>query len=351
MINDKYNNIKIPLNIDDRINNGVKEALLKKKQKKENRNKIAGIIAVSISLTIILGISNPAFAKELPIIGNVFKLIEETISSPIKYSKYAININETVSSNGVDITLSEAVSDGKYLYVTYVVEGKTPFKFTENEDERYSHAYQLFMKSDNRVSFTDVKIPSDGFLFLQGKFIDEYTFIGVQRYYLNLLPNEVVPDEFNFKTEIISIENHNPENYYNYNPNSNYIINGSWTFDIPIKVDKNLTSITELNDFEGSGIESISITKTPFNIIVDVDYDEVKIFSFNLSLYDENGEKLFFGGSSGGRNKREYIFELPKKESNEVRISVEKIRYESDENNDTKVVIDEIIYDKLINLK
>lgn len=351
MINDKYNNIKIPLNIDDRINNGVKEALIKKKQKKENRNKIAGIIAVSISLTIILGISNPTFAKEIPIIGNVFKLIEETISSPVKYSKYATNINETVSSNGVNITLSEAVSDGKYLYVTYVVESKTPFKFTENEDDKYSYAYQLFMKSDNKASFSKESIHASGLAFLQGKFIDEYTFIGVQRYYLSSLPNEVVPNEFNFKTEIMSIENHNPENYGTYNPDDTYVIDGNWTFDIPIKVDKNLTSITELNDFEESGIESISITKTPFNLIVNIDYNRFKILHFNLNIYDKSGESIFSEGYSGGDNSREYIFELPKKESDKIRISIEKIKYESNENNDTKAVLYEIIYDKLINLK
>lgn len=350
MRNNKYDDIKIPLNINSRIDDGVKKALIKKKEKKENKNKIAGIIVASISLTIIFGISNPTFAKEIPIIGNVFKVIEEMIYSPVKYSKYATDINETVSSGGINITLSEAASDGRYVYATYVIESETPFKFTENEDEQYSNAYQIFLKTDNKPDLTGPNINISGLACLQGKFIDEYTFIGVQRYDLKPISREV-PDEFNFKTEIIAIENYNPKKYGTRNIDDTYVIKGNWTFDVPIKVDKTLTSITELSYFEESGIEGISIAKTPFDMIINVDYNKFKIPHFNLEVYDEDGEILFARSGGGGDNNREYTFELPKKESNKIRISIEKMGYESDENNDTKAVLEEVVYDKVINLK
>lgn len=350
MRNDKYDDIKIPLNINSRIDDGVKKALIKKKQKKENKNKIAGIIVASISLTIIFGISNPTFAKEIPIIGNVFKVIEDMTSSPVKYSNYATDINETVSSGGVNITLSEATSDGRHVYATYVIESETPFKFTENEDEKYANAYQIFLKTDDKRNFTDYEVNRSGFVCLQGKFTDKYTFIGIQRYSLNSLSREV-PDEFNFKTEMIAIENYNPKKYGTRNIDDTYVVKGNWTFDVPIKVDKTLTSITELSDFEESGIEGISIAKTPFDMIIDVDYNKFKIPHFSLNVYDEDGESLFSGGNGGGDSNREYTFELPKKESNKIRISIEKMGYESDENNDTKAVLEEVVYDKVINLK
>jgi len=356
MRNEKYDDIKIPLNINSRIDDGVKKALIKKKQKKENRNKIAGIIAASISLTIIFGISNPTFAKEIPIIGNVFKVLEEMISSPVKYSNYATDINETVSSSGINITLSEATSDGKYVYATYVIESEIPFKFTGNEDEQYSYAQQIFLKTDNNRNFTDEEINISGFACLQGKFIDEYTFIGMQRYSLSSMPKEVLDevnfkDEFNFKTEIIAIENYNPKNYNTNNIDDTYVVNGNWTFDVPIKVDKTLTTVTELSDFEESGIEGISIAKTPFDMIINVDYNKFKIPHFNLGVYDEDGESLLPRSGDRGDNNRAYDFELPKKESKKIRISIEKIRYENDENNDTKAVLEEVVYDKVINLK
>lgn len=347
MKNSNYDNIKIPSNIDDRINEGVKKALDKKKQ---NKRKLATIMAASISLIVIFGISNPSFAEDIPIIGNVFKLIEDKVQSPAKYSKYATSINETVYSNGTSITLSEVVSDGNYLYVTYVIESETPFKYIPDEDEEFL-IQELYMESKASFEFTDEEVVINS---NEGKFIDEYTFVGMQTYDLHLYKDDL-PDSFKFKTEITSLENYDvikiDEDYTVNDNEESYIMNGSWEFEVPVKVTRDITTITELNDFGDSGIESMTIYKTPFNVIVDLNYDYLKIPHFDVCMYDDNGKMLYSTGSSNGNYNRRYQFMPPQGDSNKVRVSIQKIKYEFNRTtNKTESSIEDIVYDEEINL-
>lgn len=347
MKNSNYDNIKIPSNIDDRVNEGVKKALDKKKQ---NKKKTATIIAASISLIVILGISNPSFAENIPIIGNVFKLIEDKVYSPAKYSKYATSINETVSSNGISITLSEAVSDGRYLYVTYVIESETPFKYIPDENEEFL-VQELFIKSKPSFEFTDEEVVVNS---TEGKFINEYTFVAMQTYDLYIYKDKL-PDSFKFKTEITSLENYDiikDGEYYDFNKNAEmYVVNGSWKFEVPVNVTRDITTIVELNDFGDTGIESMTISKTPFNIIVDLNYNYLRIPHFEVCLYDDNGERLYSTGSSGDYYNRRYQFITPQEESNKIRVSIEKIKYEFNKDTyKTESKVEDIIYDKEVNL-
>lgn len=58
----------------------------------------------------------------------MFEIIEKNLYFPGNYSEYATSINETAYSNRIGITLSEILSDGQFLYVTYVVESEEPFE-------------------------------------------------------------------------------------------------------------------------------------------------------------------------------------------------------------------------------
>lgn len=74
------------------------------------------------------GFANPAITSKLLVIGNMFEIIEKNLYFPGNYSEYATSINETAYSNRIGITLSEILSDGQFLYVTYVVESEEPFE-------------------------------------------------------------------------------------------------------------------------------------------------------------------------------------------------------------------------------
>ena len=80
MNNTKYNEINIPDNLDERIDEGVKNANLQKiKNNRRKRNRAIGTIAASLVAVTTLGIVNPALAAKLPIVGSVFESIEKNI--------------------------------------------------------------------------------------------------------------------------------------------------------------------------------------------------------------------------------------------------------------------------------
>ena len=86
MSNKKFNDIPIPQNIDFVIEEGVRKAMVEKQRIQTVRHypkskKTLGVIAASLAVVLGVGISNPAMASKLPLVGNVFKAIEENIYS------------------------------------------------------------------------------------------------------------------------------------------------------------------------------------------------------------------------------------------------------------------------------
>ena len=160
MNNSKYNEINIPDNLDERIDEGVKNANLQKiKNNRRKRNRAIGTIAASLVAVTTLGIVNPALAAKLPIVGSVFESIEKNIHFPGNYSQYATSVNETAYSNGIGITLSEILCDGQSLYVTYIIENEKPFKYTSWGDSGFMDMNQLITsESYNKVDFTDEEL-------------------------------------------------------------------------------------------------------------------------------------------------------------------------------------------------
>lgn len=359
MNNSKYNEINIPDNLDERIDEGVKNANLEKiKNNRRKRNMAIGTIAASLVAVTTLGIANPALASKLPIVGGVFESIEKNINFPGNYSQYATSVNETAYSNGVGITLSEILCDGQSLYVTYIVESEKPFKYTSWGDSGLMDMNQLITsEAYNKVDFTDEELDNSGFAGLEGNFINENTFVGVQKYHLSSLKSEI-PDQFTFQTKIKLIEN--------YGANASDISSykwGTWAFKVPVTVDKNLRKTIDLNkqDIESDTVKVNSITITPFDMIVDLNYKEGYWTDYTTVIYDENGEILQFSQSTADEdnNTEKICSQSPNSESSSIRVVVEKpILEEKEKWEDSRgseatyeEVGKEIVFDKVIQIK
>lgn len=359
MNNSKYNEINIPDNLDERIDEGVKNANLEKiKNNRRKRNRAIGTIAASLVAVTTLGIANPALASKLPIVGSVFESIEKNINFPGNYSQYATSVNETAYSNGVGITLSEILCDGQSLYVTYIVESEKPFKYTSWGDSGLMDMNQLITsEAYNKVDFTDEELDNSGFAGLEGNFINENTFVGVQKYHLSSLKSEI-PDQFTFQTKIELIEN--------YGVNASDISSykwGTWAFKVPVTVDKNLRKTIDLNkqDIESDTVKVNSITITPFDMIVDLNYKEGYWTDYRTVIYDENGEILQFSQSTADEdnNTEKICSQSPNSESSSIRVVVEKpILEEKEKWEDSRgsgatyeEVGKEIVFDKVIQIK
>ena len=359
MNNSKYNEINIPDNLDERIDEGVKNANLEKiKNNRRKRNRAIGTIAASLVAVTTLGIANPALASKLPIVGGVFESIEKNINFPGNYSQYATSVNETAYSNGVGITLSEILCDGQSLYVTYIVESEKPFKYTSWGDSGLMDMNQLITsEAYNKVDFTDEELDNSGFAGLEGNFINENTFVGVQKYHLSSLKSEI-PDQFTFQTKIELIKN--------YGVNASDISSykwGTWAFKVPVTVDKNLRKTIDLNkqDIESDTVKVNSITITPFDMIVDLNYKEGYWTDYRTVIYDENGEILQFSQSTADEdnNTEKICSQSPNSESSSIRVVVEKpILEEKEKWEDSRgsgatyeEVGKEIVFDKVIQIK
>ncbi|MEO4053136.1 DUF4179 domain-containing protein [Solibacillus sp. CAU 1738] len=103
----------------------VKKELLNKihstKQKKWKNTVKAASLAVSLFTFGIFGLSFTTNAEEIPILGNIFKYFNND-GLYIDYKENSNPINEVAESNGIKVTVNDAVYDGEKLMVTYTVE-------------------------------------------------------------------------------------------------------------------------------------------------------------------------------------------------------------------------------------
>lgn len=299
-MNNKLNDIKIPDNIDEVIHRGVNKAVMDKKIKSKKNNRLVGSVAAGIGIIFAIGIVTPTSAN-IPIIGGVFEKIQDEIGFSGNYSKYATSINETVFHNGIGVTLSEVYCDGESLYVSYKVESEEEFKYTKyeyNPDRDYDITEeqaanivgtQLLYAGEGKVNFSSENLNNHGVAGLEGKFIDNHTFVGVEKYDLEGI-NVDIPDEFEYK---ITIKNLRCMPWSG--DEQDQVLKGKWSFKVPVKVDRESVKTITVNEInnEGYGVKDIRVT--PFEIkIVTQHKSNKKIWDYYVEVYDESGNRLDF---------------------------------------------------------
>jgi hypothetical protein len=325
---------------------------IKINKKRNNVIKRITIAAASISLVFTVGVINPALAAKLPIIGSMFKVIEKNVESPGDYSQYATSLNEVVSDNGIKVTLSDILCDGEGLYVTYKIESKEPFKYELDGNEPLDSDQLLENEEYHKVSFSDNELVMGKVSGLDGKFIDEHTFIGMKKYYLKLLGKEV-PNNFDFEVKITSFTAHVFDN----NP-KNEIFNGNWVFKVPVKVDKSISKNIDINYKTDNGFSIDSIIITPFSVVINSTNPGNE--HYNMKVIDDKNRKLKSdSGRSLDENKKINYFGALSKDCKSLRVIVYKDKIEqketiekSDGSSETSYeeVGDEILIDKTISI-
>ncbi|MDR5586793.1 MULTISPECIES: DUF4179 domain-containing protein [Clostridium] len=356
-MNKNYENISIPDNIDDFIDIGVKRAVdLKNIKRKKLIRRNLGITAASLIIVLTIGFSNPALAAKIPIVGNVFQAIEKNIYFPSNYSEYSTSVNETAYSNGVGVTLSDILCDGQSLYVTYIVESEKPFKYTSWGEAPLTMNQLITSEEYNKVDFSNKQLDNTGIAGLEGKFIDDNTFVGMEKYKLSSLKISI-PDEFIFQVKYISFQTDSVEN-----DEKRDVKSGTWAFKIPVKVNKDIKRVVNLDNIGNDSVNLNSLSITPFDMIFSLTYNKGKWSDYEVSIYDENREELNFSDSSIDEdNKTEnIIFKAPSNESKNIRVIINKPILEKGETiteskgqseTSYKEIGKELIFDEIINIK
>ncbi|MDZ4992263.1 DUF4179 domain-containing protein [Clostridium perfringens] len=338
--------INLPDNLDNIIDDAINMADEDKKKNRETKGykKRFKTIAAGLALATTLGIGTTALAYGIPDIKNAFKEIHDKMEGHGNLSKYETEINKTVYNNGVGVTISEAIYDGQSLYVTYKVESEKPFKYLRDDDYPNIANTHILPLSKVEVSFTDEKLDKVDKR-IEGDFIDEHTFIGVEQYDLMDLKTEI-PNEFEFTTNInaLAIEKMDSSG-------EGQVFKGSWDFKVPVKVDKSLTKEIEVNDVNEKGMGVIKIYDTPSEFkIVTTSPKDVEPWDCVLQIFDEDGKLIPYG--SGGSYGDYSVTRLPKKYKplNKIRVEFwsEVVKGDEERANVDKSII---MYSKEINLE
>ena len=326
-----FDKIEVPENIDLFIKEGIKKASYEKKHYK--KRSVKNILIASISGIIIIGLINPALAAKIPLVGNIFEMIEKNLIFPSNYSQYSTSVNQVAKSNGISVTLKEVASDGFKLYVTYLVENEKAFKWTYTE-EKYKHldvAQLDTIEAYNKVSFTDKELPTWDITGLNGKFIDKNTFVGMHTYDLEGLGEEI-PDEFDFQVKITSfMTNKQGVRMTFLNDTKRY--NGTWAFKVPVKINRELSKKIDFKNDEQEEITLDSIVITPFETLLTVDYkdkksiDEKGLELYEIKLYNEDNTEIRLKGGNTYEGEKKYFFNKVNENNKNIRAVLYKYSY------------------------
>lgn len=305
-----FNNIKIPENIDKIIDSSFDDAYKIRNRKKVKRN--SGIIVAGLLFFIIAGITKPAIASAIPPLQLIFEQLQERLNNNGDNVKYVTEVNKSTKSNGVEVTLQDTSFDGRYLYVSYRVKSDTPFKVPGIEISET----QLLYEHSEKLSFTNEVLDSSGTAGILGKFIDDNTFEGIQRYDLGSL-KEDIPSSFKFKVLI---------NAFRCIPivgddRAELIRVGDWGFEVNVNSRTDLSKNIEVNSKSDDGISIKNIIVNPFEIIVETEREENSL-GYYIEITDSYGNILDSIEETKDKNLSESHFSRAKMEGNKLIVNI-----------------------------
>lgn len=269
--------------------------------RKKNKLKYAAVAAgTTIVITVGIGVVNPSFAKNIPIINSVFKYLYEKEALGEEYIKFAKGVNKSVTDKGFTVTINEVVCDESSINIAYTI--KSEKKFSNNE---VPHIFMKLM----RVNGKDLYAGSGG----TGEFIDEYTYAGIENIDVG---REKIPQNFKFDYNIKNIKD----------------IEGNWDFKFYISredTDKltksfNLNYKHKLNNQELT-IEKVSFTPLNTTLIIKGGKADKAFESDNgmmefdeWCLFDDKGRQIQSKGAGGSGEASGFKYEIHYDKINEI---------------------------------
>ena len=319
MINRDLDKIEIPDNIDEFIDKGINK-LKREKEKKVKKHylKVCSMIAI-LSIFIIGAFfnSNLASASEGNAFESIFKYFETKLLSNSKISDIETNVNQTINSNNINITIESVACDDNYKVLN-----KDTFNIKESDIHKVSLQGQIkYTDSESSIStFTD-----------NFSFIDENTLLIVEKYKISDLFNGVIPvDEFNLEVKLNSIEIIMVDEIDSTNKTKEY--NGSWEFEVPVKKDLSESKNIDIKNIitDGTSIEDIELTPYELKITVKRDKNLPKAI---VIFKDNNGNEI--ENISGHRINDETIIQTLNLPNVNAEYLVGYIKYVDEIHNDT----------------
>lgn len=241
-------------------------------RRKQKRKLISVCAAVAIMLAAGFGIciSNPVMASQIPLIGRLFSKVQDKQQYSGDYSKNAQPVKGTnvSESGGVKVTLSEMYCNTEALNVSVLIESKEAFpEQAQAEFENYGKATQeLCMEVSHKFDFMDDPATQGevNSIWMIGEFLDDHTFAGALRINFNIgdLSTVEIPDSFQWDMHVNRIGFGDETNHFE------SFSDAGWDLSAKVTMDTEQTVTKEINDFAPTGEGIFSVTKTPYEIIL-----------------------------------------------------------------------------------
>ena len=356
MNNLKYEKIRIPESLPERVQQGILagEAVYKKNKRRKLVVKIGGAAAV-VMLGIGIFASSPALASKIPVIRYIFKLFQDDYSYGGDLDAVAEKLEEpeseeaedaqtgqdrkyTKTVDGVSVSVSEAYCSVGAIYMSLIITSEEKFPETA-----VSWGQPLIcMKTTERYPFTGADDPGYGFGYLEGDFLDEHTFAGIYRIdirditqgdqkkkdtllagdslNIDFTINQIIgdraePDEPDYqgktKEELEAMSDEEWDAFMQEvysgdwsafpNAHENWWFDGPFEFELSLAVDKENAQIVTVNERNETGAGLYSVSKTLFEITVEMNCSEERLKQgVYIAVLDADGKLLSGGSSSWG---------------------------------------------------
>ncbi|MDE6737967.1 MAG: DUF4179 domain-containing protein, partial [Lachnospiraceae bacterium] len=294
-------------------------------------------VAAVLCVTFIFCVMNPVLAREIPILGSIFsrvadvypfgKLPEESTAGPLSEEGLVS------TDGGITISITEEYASNQAVYIGVKVENEQAFP----EMVATIEDGQQFIKARAIEDYSFCPGQRRNRRYIEGKFVDEHTFLGIIRIDYDSLEWQLeeseaaefdtdIPETFTMEFEIVEIAStlkdaEPPEEFqlsdeeyeqmtdeqraefYNSIPKAWYGLEwqswhqeGAWHFTIPITLtDGNIRTI-EINkyDSDGIGVESIEISSMEMSVNTVIP-EEISLYT---AVFDADGKEMEYTNSS-----------------------------------------------------
>lgn len=302
-----FNNIEIDENEFDDTREEVSE--IQKKRIKKNLNRRIntkkyinilkyGSIAAAISLVALIGAgtASPTFAENIPVLNSITQALNDKFGYHGDYTKFSQLVNKSVTSNGVTLTVNEALADDSKIIIGYTV------KSNKKIEDLETASLSRFLKVNNKN--IDGSTGS-----IVGNYINDYTYVASEEIHTNLPKNVSI---FNVNLDINELSKVKGKWDFAFSISKDNLVKNSRIFKPATKIDFP-NSTTTINKIIFSPIDtSIFVSGTSKS------KDQVKNSSDDLFTYshwiifDDNGVEILpkGGGSTSNSNTKTFSAEM-----------------------------------------
>ncbi|WP_242220516.1 DUF4179 domain-containing protein [Bacillus cereus group sp. BfR-BA-01380] len=268
----------------EKVKRALKQSIHNKKKAKSWKMKIVAATVIVGLLATTFGLAFPTYAGSLPIMGDIFRFLDNGRTGLYdRYKEFSTEMNMTKESNGIKVTINDAIFDGKTTTLTYSIESEQDLGDKPDVFDNLDLMDANGMTGSSQISKVAEK-----------KYVGLVTATHQD-------PKKKDSIKVSWNVEGIKIPNQKKE------------ITGDWNFAFTLKaIDNNEKSISGSTEKDGVKVNMEKLTITPMSFIVYYNqevskevrktWDDVDV---ELEVKDDLGNQ-YSGKGNGGRGKDLY---------------------------------------------